>query len=576
MTKPVPHSPEARETLRRFQHELRTPLGQIIGYSELLVDEVRDRAQDDLVGDLEKIRDAAKKLLSMMEETLSPGSAEGAGEPEAAAPGPAGAVGRERPAGLAGEPDQAGPPGRILVVDDDPGNVEILARRLVARGHQVDTVTSGPDALHRIEQQIPDLVILDILMPGMSGLEVLDAIRSHHSLARLPVVMATALSASEDVTDALARGANDYVTKPFDMPVVLARLDTQLRYARASRAVESLARQLEVRNAFIRNTFGRYVSQEVASQLLEKPDALDIRGERRRVSILVADIRGFSHLTETLAPTAVVRLLNNYLEVMSEVIAEHGGVVDDFAGDGILALFGAPILHDDEERRAVSCAIRMQLAIERVNRRNGELRLPHVEMGIGIATGEVIVGNIGSSQRTEYTAIGSAVNLASRIESYSAGGDVWIADETLTPIEAITRVDEVRTVRPKGFDQPLAIHRVVGIEGDPPLALPVERARLVTLARPLPIRFSVLVGKHVAEHTDEGRIVALSEGTARVEAGRRVEELSDLRLEIPDTDGASCYGKVVEDAGEGFTLRFTSRSDEAAARLARELLESRA
>ncbi len=571
MTKPVPHSPEARETLRRFQHELRTPLGQIIGYSELLVDEVRDRGQHDLVDDLEKIREAARRLLGMMEETLSP-VPEGAG---AASPTAGSEEPGQPPPGS--EPVPPAPPARILIVDDEPANVELLARRLEARGHQVDRAASGHDALHRIEQEIPDLVVLDILMPEMSGLEVLDSIRRHHSVARLPVVMATALSGSEDVSHALARGASDYVTKPFDMPVVLARLDTQLRYGRASREVESLARQLEVRNAFIRNAFGRYVSQEVASQLLEQPDALDIRGERRRVTILVSDIRGFAHLTETMAPSQVVRLLNNHLGIMAEVIEEHGGIVDDFAGDGILALFGAPLRHEDEERRAVGCGIAMQLAIERVNQRNTELGLPAVEMGIGIASGEVIVGNIGSARRTEYTAIGSAVNLASRLESYSAGGDVWIDDETLKPIEAITRIDEVREVRPKGFDRPLAIHRVVALEGEPPLALPVEKARLVRLAEPLAIRFSVLVGKHVAETAHEGRIVGLSEGTARVQARRSVDELSDVRLEILDgsAETAGCYGKVVEEASGEFTLRFTSRSDEAAALLARALERAR-
>jgi adenylate cyclase len=567
MSRALPESPEATETLRRLQHELRTPLGQIIGYSDLLVEEVADRGQDDLVEDLQRIRGAAVQLLSMVEETLRPAG-------EAAAPTPP-------PSPSAGPTPDAAPGlegGRILVVDDDAGNRDLLARRLSGRGHTVDAVGGGVEALRRIEDEIPDVVLLDVVMPDLDGLAVLDSIRRHHSLARLPVVMATGLSASEDVTEALARGANDYVTKPFDMPVVMARVETQLRLKRASGAVESLARQLELRNAFIRRTFGRYVSTDVASELLEAPDALDIRGERRRVSILTADLRGFSHLTETLAPTDVVTLLNTHLGIMSEVIEERGGVVNAFAGDGILALFGAPIARGDEEERAVDCAIRMQQALARVNARNSERGLPDVTMGIGIASGEVIVGNIGSDRRSEYTAIGSAVNLSARIESYSSGGEIWIAEETWREIRAAARVDRSREVHPKGFEKPLRIHRVVGLRDDPELEVPSENAELLPLAREIPVRFSTLDGKRVRAEAHSGVLVALSGSGARVRAGEAVEELSDLKLALLDDAGrpgdAGFYAKVVESDAQGFTLRITTRIGRASELLARALAEA--
>jgi adenylate cyclase len=569
MNRALPETPEATETLRRLQHELRTPLGQIIGYSDLLVEEVSERGQEDLVDDLRRIRGAAVQLLSMVEETLSP-AAEAAGAPPPPSSPPQTAPGA--PPRVEG--------GRILVVDDDPANRDLLARRLSGRGHAVEAVAGGVEALRRIEDEIPDVVLLDVVMPDMDGLEVLDSIRRHHSLARLPVVMATGLSASEDVTAALARGANDYVTKPFDMPVVMARVETQLHLKRASGAVESLARQLELRNAFIRRTFGRYVSTEIASQLLESPDALDIRGERRRVSILTADLRGFSHLTETLAPTEVVILLNTYLSVMSEVIEEEGGVVDDFAGDGILALFGAPIARGDEEERAVTCAIRMQQALERVNARNAERGLPDVAMGIGIASGEVIVGNIGSDRRSEYTAIGSAVNLSARIESYSSGGEIWIAEETLREIQAVARVDRSREVHPKGFEKPLRIHRVVGLRGDRGLELPGESAELLPLPHEIPVHFSTLDGKRVRAEARSGALVALSGVGARVRAGGPVEELADLKLALLDDTGrpsdAGFYAKVVESDAQGFTLRITTRVGSASERLARALAEASA
>ena len=566
MSRAKPETPEATEVLRRLQHELRTPLGQIIGYSDLLVEEVEDRGQPDLVGDLQRIKSAALTLLSLVEETLRP-----AGEAEPAASTSQASAG-------APAPGQAVEGGKIMVVDDDASNRLLLSRRLSNRGHTVEAISDGVEALRRIEEELPDVVLLDILMPGMDGLAVLDSIRRHHSLARLPVVMATGLTASEDIADALARGANDYVTKPFDMPVVLARVETQLQLSRALGAVESLARQLELRNAFIRRTFGRYVSTDIASQLLESPDALDIRGERRRLSILTSDLRGFTYLTQTLAPTDVVLLLNVYLEIMAEVIEEEGGVVDDFAGDGILALFGAPIARGDEEERAVRCAIRMQLAMDRVNSRIVERGLPEVAMGVGVATGEVIVGNIGSDRRSEYTAIGNAMNLAARIESYSSGGEIWIADETLEAIRDVAAVDRSREVHPKGFEAPLHIHRVVGLRGSEELALPQEKTRLVALARELPVHFSLLVGKHITDRAYEGSIVALSGAAARLRVGTPLEDLSDLKLTLIDEAGnptaASIYAKVIESDAEGAVLRITTQSAEAGELLSRRLRES--
>ena len=562
MSRALPETPEATETLRRLQHELRTPLAHIIGYSDLLLEEVADRGLEDLADDLQRIRGAAHKLLSMVEETLRPPDAEVAPLPTASG-------------GATPAPDPSLEGGRILVVDDDADNRNLLARPLAARGHQVEAVASGVEALRRIEDELPDVVLLDILMPGMDGLQVLDSIRTHHSVSRLPVVMATGLSGSENVTDALARGANDYVTKPFDLPVVLARVETQLRLSRASGAVESLARQLELRNAFIRRTFGRYVSTEIASQLLESPDALDIRGERRRLSILTADLRGFTHLTETLAPTDVVRLLNTHLEVMSEVIEESGGVVDDFAGDGILALFGAPIARGDEAERAIACSIRMQQALVRVNDRNTERGLPAVAMGIGIATGDVIVGNVGSDRRSEYTAIGSAMNLSARIESYCGGGEIWISEDTLRDCAAPAEVDRSREVHPKGFEKALRIHRVVGLASDPELRLPREKTELAPLGKTLPIQVALLVGKDVRDAEHRGSIVALSGLSARLRLSAAVEDLTDLKLTLLDAAGSptphSIYAKSVESDAQGVVVRIQTLTGDAGSLLERAL-----
>ena len=364
---------------------------------------------------------------------------------------------------------------------------------------------------------------------------------------------------------ALEAGANDYVTKPFDMALVSARIQAQLALRAAAQEIEALAQQLEIRNLFLRRTFGRFLSDDVVTSLLESDDGLEIRGERRRISILVADLRGFTSLTQALDPDEIVAILNNYLATMADVIQEYEGTVDEFLGDAILAHFGALSTREDDTERAVACAIAMQLAIEDVNRVSRERRLPAVEMGIGVATGEVIVGNLGSEKRSKHTAIGSAVNLASRIEGYTMGGEILLSQATFDDVADLVQVDRVREVWPKGFEAPQQVHRVVGIHGKYELAVPVDRALFLDLVEPIPVRFALLDGKSVSGFLHDGNIAALSSTGARIVSDADVSELAELRIEIVGTEGEKdvCYAKVV-DLGAGleavFTVRFSTRS----------------
>jgi adenylate cyclase len=555
-------SAEASTTMRHLLHEMRTPLGQILGYSEMLQEEAQDRGQDDLVPDLQKIEAAARHLLRYVEDLFRPG----AEAPVSAAASVAEESSRSAGEGSAGAARQGEPAsGSLLVVDDEPRNRDLLSRRLERVGYRVTSAADGPSALRAIGQDDYDLVLLDVLMPGMSGLEVLDAIRRLHSTSDLPVVMATALGGSEDTVEALGRGANDYVTKPFDFPVVMARVETQLGLKRAARQIADLAQELEIRNAFIRRTFGRYVSEEVVSSLLENPDGLEIRGEKRRVSILMSDLRGFSSLTEELSPTQVVSLLNDYLGTMAGIIQTYGGTIDEFLGDALLAFFGAPVSRENDAERSVAAAVAMQLAMEQVNARNQKAGLPEIEMGIGIATGDVIVGNIGSEKRTKYGAVGSPVNLASRIESYTLGGEVLISDATFEKTRAIVSASRTREVHPKGLDAPIRIHQVSAIAGGYDLEIRDREAELIDLAQEIPVRFGLLEGKHVAELASEGALCALSRRSARLRSREPVPELGELRLELVGSKRA-VYAKVVMgsdgEAGEPSLLRFTTRSPE--------------
>src|SRR5579883_3433245 len=178
--------------------------------------------------------------------------------------------------------------------------------------------------------------------------------------------------------------------------------------------------------ADMRRTFGRYLTDEVVASLLETPGGLTLGGERRKVTILISDLRGFSAISERLPPEQVVTILNLYLGTMSDTITRYSGTINEFIGDGIFVMFGAPIYREDDSERAVACAIAMQSAMVEVNRQNQQLGLPALEMGIGIHTGEVVDGNIGSQRRAKYTVIGNHVNLAARIESYTVGGQILI------------------------------------------------------------------------------------------------------------------------------------------------------
>lgn len=543
---------ETRTTLRNLQHDLRTPIGQILGYSEMLQEELEERQLFVLTPDLDRVRSAANTLLTLVDGIFRP-------EEISATPADAAAI---EPLGNAGLVSQVAARAHLLLVDDEPANRDLFGRQLERAGYRVTEAASGREALQLISDHPFDLVLLDVLMPEMNGMETLVAIRRSKAASELPIIMATALSGPDDVVDALAAGANDYVTKPFDMPVVSARIQMSLSLRAATDEIEQLAQQLEIRNAFLRRTFGRYLSDEVVANLLDNDDGLQIGGERRKVTILMADLRGFTSLTESIGAAEIVAILNSYLSIMADVIQEYRGTVDEFLGDAILAHFGAVTTGEDDAERAVACAVAMQQAISEVNRVSAERGLPAVEMGIGIATGNVIVGNLGSETRSKHTAIGSAVNLAARIEGQTLGGEVLISEATFEEVRDLVEVDAVREVWPKGFDSLQTIHRVVRIDGDHNLSVPVAAAGFIDLTEPIGVSFSVLEGKEINPTVHFGEIISLSSTGARIATTTALAPLTELRV-APSADASDAsYAKVVDvdvDAATA-TMRFTMKS----------------
>ncbi|MGV0026624.1 CHASE2 domain-containing protein [Phormidesmis priestleyi] len=318
-----------------------------------------------------------------------------------------------------------------------------------------------------------------------------------------------------------------------------------LALASSTLAVTAYFAQLSAR---IRSTFGRYLTEQVVTSLLETPDGLKFGGDRRKVTILMSDIRGFSAISERCPPEKVVQFLNIYLEMMADVITQYGGTIDEFIGDGILVIFGTLQPSQEDAHRAIACAVAMQLAMSQINQQIQSLDIPNLETGIGINTGEVVVGNIGSIKRAKYGVVGSNVNLTGRIESYTVGGQILISESTLQEVGAIVRIDGQIPIQPKGFQEPIMIYDIGGI-GEPfNLFLPRLRQVFHILTSPIPVQFFILDGKHISGSQISGWITKLSPKQAELKTKQPIPLLSNLKMNLVTAAEEDFYVKVVEQS----------------------------
>jgi class 3 adenylate cyclase/ActR/RegA family two-component response regulator len=459
---------------------LRPPLETVIKFSESLLEDAADPAGPDALDDLRSIRSAAEKMLALLNRLLAfnrEGESTGAARQTSSyktsdlipqnAGRKIGMTAALKPLSKEEIEIAAAERGRLLIADSNAVDRGLLARRLSRFGHSVETAESGRQALEMMRGGEFDLVLLDILMPEMNGFQALREIQSDESLREIPVIVASSLHEIDSVARAIALGAADYLPKPFNTVLLRTRIGACLEKKRLRdqelfylRELERLNQDLEARNEFIRRTFGRYTSDELVERLLETSEGLKLGGESRRVTILMSDLRGFTSLAERLSPEQIVALLNTYLGEMAEVILQYQGLIDEFIGDAILAIFGAPIQREDDATRAVACAVAMQLAMDSVNEENRRAGLPEIAMGIGINTGEVVVGNIGSVKRAKYGVIGSHVNLTSRIESFTAGGQILISESTREAVGDAFKIDGQMSVEAKGVERPIRIYDV--------------------------------------------------------------------------------------------------------------------
>jgi adenylate cyclase len=347
-----------------------------------------------------------------------------------------------------------------------------------------------------------------------------------------------------------------------DFSIAFNTMTEQLQDSRAQ--LINLNQQLERRNQFIRETFGRYTSDDIVGVLLDMPEGLKLGGEKREVTLLMSDLRGFTALAERLEATAVVALLNHYLSAMVELIHRTGGTIDEIIGDAIFVLFGAPLVMPDAAQRAVRCALEMQKAMRGVNEHNFQMGWPEIEMGIGIHTGEVVVGNIGSTKRSKYGVVGRTVNLTARIESFTVGGQVLVSPTLINAAgRGLILGDEVK-VHAKGMQEALKCRELLGHEDHPGLLLKEEKPIFTTIVDPLPFSYAVLTDKHLDGQMQHGILVSISQRQAVVEVAGQLPRRTNIMCRLAGRSGEKespeLYAKVIhplDELGKRYLIHFT-------------------
>ncbi|MEE4265465.1 MAG: adenylate/guanylate cyclase domain-containing protein [Desulfobacteraceae bacterium] len=295
---------------------------------------------------------------------------------------------------------------------------------------------------------------------------------------------------------------------------------------------------------FIRDTFGRYMPEKVVDEILESPQGTKIGGRRETVTVLMSDLRGFTGLSADRKPEDLVDLLNRYLDRMAKVIHAYDGSIDDFIGDSILAVFGTPEKRADDPYRAVACAIAMQKALQEFNQetiREGE---PPIEMGIGIETGPVIMGNFGSETRMKYSVIGETVNIASRLESHTTGDQVVIGETTYHLVKDLVKTDPPVSVMMKGIRKPTVSYSVLRIDGPFKLSIDDHSRPDHHAVIELPFRCWIVKGKVVAPEPIEGETVSISENHITATVKEELPPLTDVKIQFNFCTEIHCFSDI--------------------------------
>ena len=367
-------------------------------------------------------------------------------------------------------------PAKILVVDDTPKNVKLLADLLAVKGYSVVTAQSGKEALAKLEAEHPDLVLLDVVMPEMSGYEVCQKIRENPATRLLPVVMVTALDPGEERVKGLDAGADDFLAKPINRPELLARVSSLLRIKELQDEVQIQAAELSEWNQKLEQRVREQVKQleQLArlkrffapqlAELIVSGEADDpLKTHRRELTVVYVDLRGFTAFAESAEPEEVMAILHEYHAAMGKLIEEYEGTLEHFAGDGMMIFFNDPLPVENATERAVRMTLAMR---ERVKELTVKWRkLGHdLDFGVGIAQGFATVGAIGFEGRWEYGAIGSVPNLAARLCGEAKPSEILISQRVLASVDEIVEVEPMGELTLKGFHRAVPAYRVLGLK----------------------------------------------------------------------------------------------------------------
>ena len=367
-------------------------------------------------------------------------------------------------------------PAKILVVDDTPKNVKLLADLLTVKGYSVVTAESGRQALAQLEAERPDLVLLDVVMPEMSGYEVCRKIRENPMTQILPVVMVTALDPAEERIKGLDAGADDFLTKPINRAELLARVRSLLRIKELHDEVQSQSTELSEWNKKLEQRVQEQVNQlerlgrlkrffsPQLAELIVSGEAEDpLKTHRRELTVVYLDLRGFTAFAESAEPEEVMEILHEYHGAMGKLILEYEGTLEHFAGDGMMIFFNDPVPVENAAERAVRMALAMR---ERVKELTTKWRkLGHdLDFGVGIAQGYATIGAIGFEGRWEYGAIGSVPNLSARLCGEAKPSEILVSQRVFASVEELVEAEAMGELMLKGFHRPVAAYKILALK----------------------------------------------------------------------------------------------------------------
>jgi adenylate cyclase len=440
-----------------LRHTLRTPLNHIIGYSELLLEEAKERGLEDMVADLQNIHTAGKELLALFNELFNPAAVD-TGTADTVLETPAESPAKEsHDVASSTEHSDAGVSGaRLLVVDDNENNRDIVSRLLEREGYQVSTAENGAQALEWIKAQPPDLVLLDVMMPVMDGIEACKRMKADPDSRLIPVVIMTALGQVDDRVRGIHAGADDFLTKPVNSGELLARIQTSLRL---KQTVDIKLDRLKGAQEYL----ARFVPQSVIRQLEENPEAPVLEKTDQDMSAMFVDVSGYTKLSESIRQTADF-MVEKYFSRYLDAIHSGGGDVTETSGDGLMVVFPGS---DPKEHAAKAVTAALEI-LKKTDELNAQLKgiFDPISVHIGINSGIALIGPTkyegASGVRWTYTALGPAVNLASRIAEVAEGGMICIGPETARRIEGQFNIKEIGKKQLKNVKDEVLIHQVSG------------------------------------------------------------------------------------------------------------------